>query len=230
MVPPPPDTDTPHTLRALRSVEAAALAGLAYSVLSLVSNYLLLRAPAPTADGFDLGWYTDDGNQRSVALALNLMAIAMIAFIWFVAVIRRRVGERENRFFGTVFLGSALLLASTRMIAGVLFATPTISAYLFGQTPDANSIGTWQAAGLTLATVVGTRLEAVFVISTTTIGRLSEALPTWLIRVGYALGVALMLFPLTRSLLIWVFPVWVSLVSARMLLNHQALDTGSAGG
>ena len=206
---------------ALRSIEAAALAGLAYATLSLVSTYLLLRAPRATPTGTDVAWYADAANQRSTALGLNLMAIGTIAFLWFVAVIRRRVGEGENRFFGTVFLGSALLLAGIRMIAGIMLAAPAMSGYLLDVVPDPNSIGLWQAAGLSMATVVGTRLEAVFVISTTTVGRLSEALPRWLIWLGYVAGLVLVIAPLPRTLLIWLFPAWISLVSASLLVTQR---------
>ncbi len=206
---------------ALRSIEAAAVAGLVHASLLLVSTYLLLRAPQVTADAPDVRWYVDAANQRSTALGLNLMAIGMIAFLWFVAVIRRRVGERENKFFGTVFLGSALLLAGTRVIAAVLFSTPTMSAYLFGVQPGAESVALWQTSGLTLATIVGTRLESVFVISTTTVGRLSEALPAWLIWFGYLTGLVLLVIPLSRALLIWLFPVWVAAVSVTLLVRHH---------
>jgi hypothetical protein len=34
---------------------------------------------------------------------------AGIAFLWFIGVIRDRIGAREDRFFATVFLGSGLL-------------------------------------------------------------------------------------------------------------------------
>jgi MFS family permease len=208
---------------ALRSVEAAALAGLAHAALSLISTYLLLRAPRPEDGTADVLWYADEANQRSTALGLNLMAIGTIAFLWFVAVIRRRVGERENRFFGTVFLGSALLLAGTRMIAGILLAAPAMSAYAFDITPDVTSIGLWRAAGLSLATIVGTRLEAVFIISTTTVGKLSGALPKWLIWMGYVAGLTLLIAPLTRTLLIWLFPVWIILASTSLLIRHRQL-------
>ena len=173
-------------------------------------------------------WYIDAANQRPTVLGLNLMAIGTIAFLWFVAVIRRRVGERENRFFGTVFLGSALLLAGMRMTAGILLAAPAMSAYAFEVIPDSNSIGLWQAAGLSMATIVGTRLEAVFVISTTTVGRLSGALPTWLIWLGYLAGLTLLVAPLPPTLLIWLFPVWISLVSASLLVRHRLLEVESA--
>jgi len=213
---------------ALRSIEAAALAGLAHASLSLISTYLLLRAPRATADATDVLWHADKANQRSIAVGLNLMAIGMIAFLWFVAVIRRRVGERENKFFGTVFLGSALLLAGTRMIAGILLSTPTMSAYLLGVVPDADSVALWQASGLTLATVVGTRLEAVFIISTTTVGRLSGALPKWVLWLGYLAGAVLLFAPLSRTLLIWLFPTWVIVVSASLLVRHRLLDSEDA--
>jgi hypothetical protein len=35
-----------------------------------------------------------------VAIALNLVPFAGIAFLWFIGVIRDRIGEREDRFFG----------------------------------------------------------------------------------------------------------------------------------
>lgn len=224
----PPADGTTRVPAALRSVEAAALAGLAYAVLFLASTYLLLRAPNAGADATDVSWHTDVANQRSTAIALNMMAIGMIAFVWFVAVIRRRVGERENRFFGTVFLGSAVLLAGTQMIGFILLATPTMSAYRFGVVPDANDVALWQASGLTLLTVVGTRLEAVFIISTTTVGRLSGALPKRVLWLGYLAGGVLLTMPLSTTLLIWLFPTWVIVVSASMLVRRRLLLADAA--
>ena len=37
-------------------------------------------------------------------------AVRGIAFLWFIGVIRDRVGDREDRFFATVFLGSGVLV------------------------------------------------------------------------------------------------------------------------
>ena len=42
--------DKSRRLGALRSIEAAALAGLVHAVLSLIATYLLLRAPGASAD------------------------------------------------------------------------------------------------------------------------------------------------------------------------------------
>src|SRR6185437_10759148 len=46
------------------------------------------------------------GGVTYVALAMNLVPFAGVAFLWFVGVLRDRLGAREDRFFATVFLGS----------------------------------------------------------------------------------------------------------------------------
>ena len=40
---------------------------------------------------------------------MNLIPFAGIAFLWFIGVLRDRLGEQEDRFFATVFFGSGLL-------------------------------------------------------------------------------------------------------------------------
>jgi hypothetical protein len=211
--------------RSMRSIEAAAVAGLLHGALSIVGSALLLRAPDPgDGDAVVAAWYLEDANQRSMILGVNLLTVSSIMFVWFVAVIRRRVGERENRFFGTVFLGSALLVAGAWLTAGVLYAAPAVAARTFGVVPDAGSVAMSQAGGITIASVVATRLEAVFIISTTTVGRLSEAFRPWLVAVGYAVGLTLLLVPVPNVVLTWVFPVWVALISVTLLTRRGVVS------
>ena len=205
----------------MRSIEAAAIAGLLHGALSVAGSALLLRAPDPgEGDAAIAAWYLDEANQRNMILGVNLLSVSAIMFVWFVAVIRRRVGERENRFFGTVFLGSALLLAGAWLAAAVLYAAPAVAARTFDVAPDAGSVALFEAAGSTMASLVATRLEAVFIISTTTVGRLSQAFRPWLVRVGYAVGLVLLLMPVPNVLLTWVFPVWVALISVTLLTRR----------
>ena len=79
----------------------------------------------------------------------------------------------------------------------------------FGTVPDAGTVAMTQAGALTMASIVETRLEAVFIISTTMVGRLSETPPRWLILAGYAVGLTLLLIPVHNVLLTWAFPIWV---------------------
>jgi hypothetical protein len=159
---------------------------------------------------------------------LNLLVVGSIAFLWFVAVIRRRVGDRENRFFGSVFFGSSLVLVVCWLVAGVLIATPAISANLYGVVMQPSDIAAFKAAGVTMASVVAARLEAVFIISSTTVARLSGAFPRFLIVVGYVAGLTLLLIPVPNEYVSWVFPSYVVIVSAALLVRRAAIDD-SAG-
>ena len=49
-----------------------------------------------------------ESRASSVSLALRLLPFAGIAFFWFTGVIRDHIGDLEDRFFATVFLGSGI--------------------------------------------------------------------------------------------------------------------------
>jgi len=55
-----------------------------------------------------------------VLLGLGLVPFAGIAFLWFVGVVRDRIGEAEDRFFATVFLGSGLLFVGMLFVASAV--------------------------------------------------------------------------------------------------------------
>jgi hypothetical protein len=69
---------------------------------------LLQRQPGVGSSSDDLQWYADSANRFTVFLGLNLAALGVVAFLWFMAVIRRRLGEREDQLLATVFLGSGI--------------------------------------------------------------------------------------------------------------------------
>ena len=70
-----------------------------------------------------------------------MVPFAGIAFLWFIGVVRDRIGEREDKFFATVFLGSGLLFVA------MLFA----AAAVLGGLIAGNRFGT--AAPTDIATV-----------------------------------------------------------------------------
>ena len=65
-------------------------------------------------------WLTDSGRRTAVAIALNLIPFAGIAFLWFIGVVRDRIGGREDRFFATVFLGSGFLFVGMLFVAAAV--------------------------------------------------------------------------------------------------------------
>jgi hypothetical protein len=111
----------------LRTPNAAAVAGILFSSL-LIAAFWLVRNAVP-ADPQELGSWLGT-NARSVALAMNLVPFAGIAFLWFIGVLRDRLGQLEDRFFATVFFGSGLLFLSmlflsSAIIGGILVAFAT---------------------------------------------------------------------------------------------------------
>ena len=100
----------------LRTPRAAAVAGIVFSVLLVLALVLLIVATPkdPTRAGT---WLSDSSRRGAVAVALNLIPFAGIAFLWFIGVVRDRVGEHEDRFFATVFLGSGLLFVAMLFVA-----------------------------------------------------------------------------------------------------------------
>jgi hypothetical protein len=119
-------TATPARLRTPR---AAAVAGIVFSLL-LGTALVLIRVSVPSDPAEAGSWLTDPSRRAAVALALNLVPFAGIAFLWFIGVVRDRVGQHEDRFFATVFLGSGLLFIGMLFVAaavgGGLLSDPAI--------------------------------------------------------------------------------------------------------
>src|SRR5438132_11418534 len=100
-----------------RTPRAAAIAGIIFSVL-MISVLLVLRLSV-RADPLEAGAWLRTSSS-TVALALNLVPFAGIAFLWFIGVLRDRLGQQEDRFFATVFLGSGLLFLGMLFVAAAV--------------------------------------------------------------------------------------------------------------
>jgi hypothetical protein len=112
---------------ALKTPRAAALAGIVFSVL-LITALTLLRVSVPANPAVAGGWLTDSGKRAAVAIGLNLIPFAGIAFLWFIGVIRDRIGAHEDRFFATVFLGSGLLFVGMMFVAAAFAGSMRMAA------------------------------------------------------------------------------------------------------
>src|SRR5689334_900073 len=110
-----PDT----VAQAIRTPRAAALAGIAFAVLFAVA-LALVRTAIPTDPGEAEQWLSDGSRRDTVLLGLGFVPFAGIAFLWFVGVVRDRIGEAEDRFFATVFLGSGLLFVGMLFVASAV--------------------------------------------------------------------------------------------------------------
>jgi len=202
--------------RSLRTPRAAAIAGILFALL-LTAALVLVRVGAPPDPGDTGAWLTDHpGSRRLVALALHLVPFAGIAFLWFIGVVRDRIGEREDRFFTTVFLGSGLLFV------GMLFVATAVAAGLLagaaGPTGAPDDIWGHRIVVIVMNTYA-MRMAAVFTIATATIGLRTGFMPRWIGLSGYAIAVVLLL---AIGITPWVrllFPLWILLLSLDTLVE-----------
>jgi len=84
------------TYARLRTPRAAAVAGILFSVLLFVI-FGLVRISLP-GDPFEPGAWLEN-SLLYVTLAMHLVPFAGVAFLWFMGVLRDRLGEREDQFF-----------------------------------------------------------------------------------------------------------------------------------
>ncbi len=97
----------PLIRRQVRSPRSAAIAGIVYSLLMITIMILTSRAVRVKPEDITGDWLETWSGTAS--LVLTLVPFAGIAFLWFTGVIRDRLGDREDRFFATLFFGSGII-------------------------------------------------------------------------------------------------------------------------
>jgi hypothetical protein len=216
--------DLAEAERTLKTPRAAAVAGIIFSVLTITA-LTLLRVSAPPSPGEAGIWLTDSAHRAAVAVGLNLVPFAGIAFLWFIGVLRDRIGAREDRFFATVFLGSGLLFV------GMLFvAAATAGALVAGATsaaqPGSGTLALGRNVTSSLLNVYTMRMAAVFTLSTVTIARRTRIVPRWLTLAGLVCAVVLLVGIGINPWVELLFPLWILALSLDFLLRD--LRTPSA--
>ena len=210
--------ESPSIRQRLKTPRAAAIAGIVFSLLLISSMSLIwISIPATPLDaGADVM-----RNSRRISLALDMLPFAGIAFLWFVGVLRDRLGELEDRFFATVFLGSALLY-----LAMIFTAAATAGGLLrllgSGAGPLLQS-GAYALGRMQIHQtmhVYALKMAGVFMISTATISLRTRIVPRWMAFLGLALALFLLL---SMSFVYWaplVFPLWILLISVYILWEN----------
>ena len=204
------------TDRRLRTPRAAALAGILFALLLGIS-YILIRIAIP-ADPYDSGRWLEE-RASMVTLALSLVPFAGIAFLWFIGVVRDRMGHLEDRFFSSVFLGSGLLYLAMMFVSAAL-AGSLLSSYAIIPTQliDSGMYTFSRALMWRISNVYAIRMAGVFMISLGTISVRTRIIPRWLAFLTFGLALVLLL---SISYSLWVtliFPAWVLIISIDILV------------
>lgn len=223
------ETHATLTRRRLKTPRAAAIAGILFAVL-YGTGVVLIRISSPADPVAESAWL--ETNARTVALALNLVPYAGISFLWFIGVIRDRLGDLEDRLFATVFLGSGLLFLALTF-AGAALAGGLLSSYVVASSTLVET-GVFiysRAVIYHTINVYAIRMAGVFMISLGTIWLRTGLMRRSWTFITYALALVLLL---SISYFLWVtliFPGWVLVVSVYFLvLNLLEPKQGTKNG
>ena len=219
MSPEAPEGYVPPEERASRSPRSAGIAGVLFAILFATSITILYLSVGQV--GRDTGqWLAESADW--VRFALGLMPFAGIFFLWFIGVVRARLGRFEDQFFATVFLGSGLIFLAMIFVAtGV--AGALVSGYARDRTGFPDSPTYYLARDLItqIFGIYALKMAAVFLLSQATLWLRTKVMPRWMTYLTYVAGVVLLLIFSRSFWAILVFPAWVFLVSAYILIGTR---------
>jgi hypothetical protein len=200
----------------LRTSQGAAIAGIVFGVF-LITALVLLRLSVPARPEAAGTWLADSRRRTAVAVALNLIPFAGIAFLWFIGVLRARIGEREDRLFATVFLGSGLLFVGMLFVAAAV-AGATIAAASSAH-PGADTLALSRNVTGSLLNVYAMRMAAVFTLTTVNIARRTAIVSRWLVLAGLACALILLVGTGISPWVELLFPAWILALSLDVLIS-----------
>ncbi|MGW7327291.1 hypothetical protein ACWGIU_01385 [Streptomyces sp. NPDC054840] len=194
-----------YTTDRLDTPRAAGMAGIAFALL-LGAATVLMRIAVPSGSAADAP--VDPDKRWAVQVALEIVPFAGIFFLWFMGALRAHTGPAEDRFVATVFLGSGFVFVAT------LFASAAAAGTVLAEGTPSN-FGRHYA--YTLLATYAMRMAAVFVLATSTIGRMLGVFPRPLVLLGTVVGLVLLV---AGSGVPWselVFPGWALILSLYVL-------------
>jgi hypothetical protein len=212
------DPEAPLLQSGLRTPRAAAIAGILFSVLLILSLGLILNLIP--ADPHESGSWLKTSSER-VSLALNFVPFAGVAFLWFLGVLRDRLGKQEDQFFATVFLGSGLMFLGMIFVAasamgGLILAYSAVPDALL----DSTTFAFARAFAYDIMHIYAFKMAAVFMIITSTLAIKTNLTARWIAYLGYALASFLLVGSSYLDWVLFVFPSWVLLVSVYILIDN----------
>jgi hypothetical protein len=213
------------------SIEVAAVAGIVCAIAWSISLRGLLARPGIDASRKEIARFYAVHHGGSVVGLLALMMIGTVAYLWFVGVVRSRLGARESRLVGTVFLGGSVLLTGLVLVGASALAAPAILVEVGRQTPDPGAVALFRALATVELSVFAARVATLVMFSTASLGLRTGAFPRWLVVVTYVIGAAEFVNVTIAQPTLYVFPAWIALVSLVLLARRPKIggraDVGS---
>jgi len=214
--------------REVRSPRSAAIAGILYSVMTIASMILLWDVITAVPGEVSGEWL--HAHSRNASLALGLVPFSGIAFLWFTGVIRDRLGDREDRFFATLFLGSGIIFVVLTFIWAATLGAVLSSYAIAGDIMLGKDVAIFGFA--LINEIIGNfllRMAGVYMISIGTLWTRTSAMPRWLTIITYVVALGFLVFAGRIREVRFIFPGWVVLVSVYVLALNYRLTRDQEG-
>lgn len=212
------ETTLKEEYRRLKKPKAAAIAGILFGLL-LSASMILMRSAIPEEITADIYWVTS--GEAQIRLAMGLVPFAGVAYLWFIGVVRDRLGDYEDRFLSTVFFGSSLLCLALIFISMSIVGGILTYVMISEGTPDQSVIYFGRALMLQINNVYALRMAGVTMFSLGTIWFQTGLMPRWLAVVTYMLALTLLIVVNFSLWVTLVFPAWVAFISFLFLRFRQ---------
>src|ERR1700733_5783932 len=199
----------------LTTPRAAAVAGVVFALL-FGAVLILIRTKMPEGVEGSEQWLTS--RRSGIVTATVLMPFAGISFLWFMGVVRDGLGQYEDRFFSTVFLGSGLLFLAMMFVSMSLAAgLEATNTAVTDPAAHAEMVDLGKMVVLSSIKTYAVRMAAVFMMSLATMWLRTGLMPRWLVGLSYLAAVSLLLASDVSMWITMAFPVWVLMVSGLLL-------------
>jgi hypothetical protein len=211
-------------------LRAGGIAAIVFAVLFVVG--FLLVSDTPNGDESNAKWlryFADSDNRRMIVIGAIVLALAAVAFLVFLGVLRERLRGAATgaEWVGTTAFASGLLFVA--MLAVAALGTGSVSASVqFGDNPvvrDADVLRTFESLGIGALVLFGSAAAGLLIITTSIAGGRAALLPRWLVVAGYIAGVIVLLGGLFFIPLV-LFVLWMLVVGIVMLRGSGAAATG----
>jgi hypothetical protein len=207
---------------ALRTPRSAGYAGGIFALL-LIGSLLTIHFALPTKPGDSSDLLITSPERQFLLIGLSLIPFAGVAFLWFIGVLRERIGDREDKFFASVFLGSGLLFVAVLIVAEALCAAMVLSLHPTSAAGVVITPAWWEVSRNLTEELLEASLQmaGVFTTATATLLLRTGAAPRWLALSGSVISVILIVGVFFSKWTGLLFPIWILALSIYVLVTEN---------
>ncbi len=200
-----------RTLR--QAARLTAIVGLTFAVLYIISALIMYQVPSGNAtDEEILAFYSSPAAGLPLIVGLYIAPFAGICFIWFIVAVRMWAAASGRT--------PAILQSNLQLVSGIAFvvlmfiaaaASTVVSAVaeVDGSRMGVDAARQFPIFGRAITLFFTMKMAAMYVFTTSVIGRGPTTFPNWFANAGFVVGAFLLLNPVFTPVLVLAFPIWV---------------------